>query len=371
MYEITGLLWMAVVVFYAYKLHRLRLCKMPQLAARKRPEQLSLSIVIPFRNEAKNLPVLLQSLKRALPADYPVEVIGVDDFSQDDSADIFRRNATGLDFKLLTSQRQSASPKRDAQTRGIAAAKGRWILLLDADTQVPPHYFRALKTELLARPEATFRPGPVAILPSRKGFWGRWQQWENIRLQSLTRFSALCGKSLMANGAHLLFRRDRFDALKGFAEAPDVAGGDDMYLLLAWKRRFPGEILPLGLQPELIVRTDAESGFGALLGQRLRWARKTRRMQDADIRRWAMGQSLLFAGFFLGLGAPLYWLIANLLWWVNEYVFGQKFRKTSAYRVPVWCDVLFYLITPLLYLLVFLAVWLPFPIRWKGRKFKM
>ncbi len=371
MFKLIVLLWLITVLIYGLKLNELRLCRWPDPTSGGPAEKISLSVIIPFRNEALNLPLLLQSLKRALPVDYPVELIGVDDFSQDDSVNVFRQYARGLDFRLLESSPESASPKRDAQSRGIAEARGDWILLLDADTQVPKGYFQALKRELLSRPVATFRPGPVVLDADGGGFWPRWQQYENLWLQSLTHFSARCGNALMANGAHLVFRKDRFMALGGFSDAPAVAGGDDMYLLLAWKRRFPGEILPLDLQPELMVHTRAVSGFGSLLRQRLRWARKSRRLNDARIRRWALWQSLVFTGFFASIVSPHYWIMINLMWMSAEYALTEAFRRKSAYRMCWVRELIYHFIRPVVYLIVFIGVWLPVPVRWKGRRFAM
>ena len=74
------------------------------------------SIVVPFRNEAKNLPDLLDSFKRL---NYPVdlfEIILVDDFSEDHSQKLiyeWRMQNGSFEFTLLENIKLSGSPKKE------------------------------------------------------------------------------------------------------------------------------------------------------------------------------------------------------------------------------------------------------------------
>jgi cellulose synthase/poly-beta-1,6-N-acetylglucosamine synthase-like glycosyltransferase len=95
----------------------------------------SLSIVIPARNEARNLPTLLASLD-AVCYKGRVEIIVVDDDSQDGTAEI--ASAHGAQVVRLDGPPSGWSGKAYACHRGVAAAQGEWILFTDADTRHTP-----------------------------------------------------------------------------------------------------------------------------------------------------------------------------------------------------------------------------------------
>ena len=79
----------------------------------------SFSIVVPFRNEKENLPNLLHSISLL---NYPkelVEVILVDD----DSDDEFRIQNLEFRIQMIKNVRKSNSPKKDAIETAIEIAK--------------------------------------------------------------------------------------------------------------------------------------------------------------------------------------------------------------------------------------------------------
>jgi glycosyltransferase involved in cell wall biosynthesis len=94
-----------------------------------------LSVVIPARNEALNLPALLGEVAGALRAcNVPFhEVIVVDDGSRDGTPAIARSHGARV------VQHAESLGNGAAVKRGIREAKGDWILLLDGDGQHPPH----------------------------------------------------------------------------------------------------------------------------------------------------------------------------------------------------------------------------------------
>ncbi len=105
-----------------------------------------LSVIIPARNEEKNLPRLLRSLQnQSFPPD---EIIVVDDASTDRTAAV----AVELGARVV---RPPTLPdgwrgKTWACQHGAAQAHGTWLLFLDADTWFEPNGLAAVRSEFCA-----------------------------------------------------------------------------------------------------------------------------------------------------------------------------------------------------------------------------
>ncbi|MDT3669689.1 MAG: glycosyltransferase family 2 protein [Aromatoleum sp.] len=96
-----------------------------------------LSVLIPAKNEAENLPALLEEIRRALSGE-PFEVIVVDDGSTDNTAArlLAMKRAGYPQLRILSHDRslgQSTSIYHAAQ-----AAEGTWLATLDGDGQNDP-----------------------------------------------------------------------------------------------------------------------------------------------------------------------------------------------------------------------------------------
>jgi len=105
-----------------------------------RPAQPLLSAVVPFLNEAANLPRLIRTLERVLgELGLPWELVLVDDGSRDDSLAVAKRELQGrpqIQATLLSLSRNFG--KEAALTAGLEAAQGDVVVPLDADMQDPP-----------------------------------------------------------------------------------------------------------------------------------------------------------------------------------------------------------------------------------------
>ncbi len=88
----------------------------------------TVSVVIPARNEARNLPYVLQRI----PANV-LEVILVDGHSVDDTVDVALRTLS--DVVVVT---QARTGKGNALAAGFAASRGEYIVMLDADGSMDP-----------------------------------------------------------------------------------------------------------------------------------------------------------------------------------------------------------------------------------------
>ena len=104
-----------------------------------------ISCVIPCRNEARNLDLLLPQLCDLLPQlAQSWEVVLVDDGSTDNTASVMRDWSELPGFRVLQLSRNFG--KEAALTAGLQAAAGDVVVMLDADLQHPP----ALVRDMLA-----------------------------------------------------------------------------------------------------------------------------------------------------------------------------------------------------------------------------
>lgn len=113
------------------------------------------SIVMPTHNRAQ---LIGESLDSALEQSLrPFEIIVVDDGSSDQTPDVVR--AYGREVTYL---RQDNAGKSAALNRGIAAASGDFVLVLDDDDLLPPDALAAHVAAIEAQPQAGFSYGQFA-----------------------------------------------------------------------------------------------------------------------------------------------------------------------------------------------------------------
>ena len=107
-----------------------------------------LSIVIPVYNEEENLPLLWPELRGVLePLGHAFEVVFVDDGSRDRSAEIIR-GFRDADPRVRLVRLKANAGETAATDAGFKAARGRWVVVMDADLQNDPHDIPTLLSHL-------------------------------------------------------------------------------------------------------------------------------------------------------------------------------------------------------------------------------
>ncbi|NIA30746.1 MAG: glycosyltransferase [Actinobacteria bacterium] len=118
----------------------------PVLPAR-RDEDLSVSVIVPCRNERGNIE---DAVRRIPPMGRETEIIFVDGSSTDGTAEeIARQIKEHPERKISLIHQGDGVGKGDAVRKGFAAAKGDVLVIQDADLTAPPEdlpkFFRALR----------------------------------------------------------------------------------------------------------------------------------------------------------------------------------------------------------------------------------
>ncbi|MFZ1061059.1 MAG: glycosyltransferase family 2 protein [Candidatus Rokuibacteriota bacterium] len=109
---------------------------------------LDLSLVIPVYNEEANLPLLWPEIREVLdPAGLRYEIVFVDDGSRDRSAEVIR-GFRERDPRVRLVRLKVNSGESAATDAGFKAARGRWVVTMDADLQNDPHDIPTLLSHL-------------------------------------------------------------------------------------------------------------------------------------------------------------------------------------------------------------------------------
>jgi 4,4'-diaponeurosporenoate glycosyltransferase len=139
---------------------------------------LSLSVVIPARNEEHTLPLLLSDLRSQTLQ--PLEIICVDDESEDGTAGVIR--AAGARYVRAEGRPEGWLGKSWACQCGAREASGSLILFLDADVRLSPDALASLVAEHLKH------GGAVSVQPRHrlKRFYEHFSMYFNIVLIGCT-----------------------------------------------------------------------------------------------------------------------------------------------------------------------------------------
>jgi dolichol-phosphate mannosyltransferase len=107
-----------------------------------------LSIVVPVYNEEESLPLLWREIREVLdPTGLQYEAIFVDDGSQDRSAELIR-DFRQLDRRVRLIKLKENAGETAATDAGFKVARGRYVVVMDADLQNDPHDIPAMLVHL-------------------------------------------------------------------------------------------------------------------------------------------------------------------------------------------------------------------------------
>ena len=131
----------------------------------------TLSVAIPVFNEAVNLPETIESLLRAVEqGGFDAEIVLVDDGSTDGSAGVAQDAvADRAPLRILT---QPNRGRFEARRRGVEAAEGDWVLLLDGRVQIDLESLAQLRQRLDRAPVWTAHVHVAADGDLLGSFWG-------------------------------------------------------------------------------------------------------------------------------------------------------------------------------------------------------
>ncbi len=279
------IIWIVTLTFlalYGYKIIQLyagwkRLDEFKNFNSR---EEITVSIIVPLRNEEDNITKLLTDLTEQ---DYPqtlFEVILVNDHSTDlTSRKIQPFCDKYSNIRLLELQKHHKG-KKAALDAGVKNSTGEIVVTTDADCRVGKKWVSAIISYYTwcNKPEMIIG---LVDMKSDNSVFSKFQQFEFTTLIAAGAGAAGISHPLFCNGANLIYKKSVY--LK-YADPLNTksASGDDTLFMLKVKKDFKQGIKVLKSKTG-VVYIKPQKNLHSFIRQRIRWTSKSKYYRDFDI----------------------------------------------------------------------------------------
>ena len=330
------------------------------------------SVIVPARNEEENIGNCLQSLRRV---DYPsrkLQIIVVDDHSEDKTASVVREYCTSeenVTLLTLSDDEQCGSGKISALAYGYECAEGEIVFQTDADCEVSEGWIKDLLTVFgddVGIVGGMTLPRPS---PEKKTCFIDVQTLDLMYLLGVGAGANSLGIPLSCFGNNLAIRKKAYDAIGGYESIP-FTFTEDFAIFQAITRG--GWNTGFALTEFSLVYSRPPRAFRDFINQRLRWA-------VGGIKLAGKGVVLLVTAFVFHLAIPVAVILgsssivvafsataAAVTDLMLLIILAKRVGKTSVlWSFPLF-EVYFFLNTSVFGLVV------PFAkkLKWKGRKWE-
>jgi cellulose synthase/poly-beta-1,6-N-acetylglucosamine synthase-like glycosyltransferase len=239
----------------------------PQL---KEPELPSVSVIVAARNEEKNIISCLESLNNLIYLPNKLEIILVDDASNDKTFSIitdFIKDKTR--FKATSLNEETCSNlkgKVRAMTEGIKISTGEIIITTDADCIVNPLWAKTIASYYLE--DVGLVNGYTSQMVN--GAFSGMQAIDFIYLLFVAAGTINLGKPVSCIGNNMSFRKKAYEETGGY-ESLTFSVTED-FLLLNSINKLKKYKLIYPLNKESLVISNPITSIGELFSQKKRWA---------------------------------------------------------------------------------------------------
>jgi cellulose synthase/poly-beta-1,6-N-acetylglucosamine synthase-like glycosyltransferase len=297
----SALLYLGMMQFYSSGIKHVYKPTMEQKTA-----STFITVVVCFRNEENNLPILLNSLIAQSYPSHLFEILLYNDASTDGSLAVIKNiqaqnKSHQIICKDVVIKQGCNSPKKLAINDAAAYSKANLIVVTDADCQVFSDWLITIE-QCYTQQKALLIAAPVIV--ESQNFW--LQKLQGIEMQTLAAVTAGAighKKALMCNGANMAFDRKTFLYLDPYQYNHHISSGDDMFLLQSMQKEKAQHIEFLAHQ-NAMVNTKAKNDLKSYIHQRVRWASKSKNYNTNGIKAVAlivfnMNVALLFSPLLL------------------------------------------------------------------------
>ena len=370
LYSVTSFFFcLYVIIIHRFRYHWNR---QPEYKAQLQTvTDLKISVVVAFRNELKNLPILIKSLENQDLSPEKFEVILCDDSSDDGSGEFVKTYCRNIQRFRYCSPVKNEHGKKKAVHRGISISSNEIIVLTDADCITGERWLSAILSYF-----ENYSPDMVIGLVdmnSGRDFAGVLQEMEFLSLTGSGAAAAIMQKPLFCSGANLAYKKSSFNSFKD-PLSEKIVSGDDTFFMHKLKNESAGKIMLLKSR-ESAVTTRRAGSLREFLDQRSRWASKSIYYRDRNTVLTALIVYFLNAAILLSLlmvfaGNGFFWLFPTvfMLKAVTDYLFLRDIMSFFGKKTPA----IYFIAGELIY--PFYIVFTPLRAlitgyRWKGRDY--
>lgn len=224
------------------------------------------SILVPAHNEADTLEAAVRSLASLKYERY--ELVLIDDCSTDDTLAIMQQlQATWSTISMTIVALPTNQGKANALNQGLKAAKGDYIVGIDADSLLAPDAVTQLVTTLTSQPDCGAVTGKP-VVRNRSNLLGRLQLLEYIGVIDLIKKAQayLTGSITTVSGVIVAFRREALEQVGGWNPAVMTEDIDITWRMYRHHWR-------VAYEPRAICWILVPERLRGLIKQRQRWSR--------------------------------------------------------------------------------------------------
>lgn len=187
------------------------------------------SILISLKNEAYNIHKLFESLKKLNYNKNNYEIILIDDNSTDNTYELLNKYSNLLSNTLVISAGDKKYPaKKGALDIGLSIAKYDYILITDADCNVPINWLTLYNQAFENNYDLIFAPAPFSI---KNSTINRFSCFENLRTYLMTFFAQSIKFPYSSAARNIGFKKSFYYNIGGFGKMLETFSGDDDLLI--------------------------------------------------------------------------------------------------------------------------------------------
>ena len=273
---------------------------------------LNWTVLISARNEAHNLPQVLDDLQQQ---QIQMDIVLVDDHSTDCTLNVARdhRLARKKQMKVL---KANGEGKKSAILTGLQSVNTPWVVTLDADVRLGAEWSQIWHTQLLdIADDIACVAGPVVLTthPDKPSFRQAVQALDYAAQMGWSVHCIAKGLPASASGANMAVRCDTYP------DTRDLGPSGDDTLVIQRLQRVGYRVIWLS-DSRATVRTAGASSLRSWMQQRTRWAGKAVHYDKRAKRTAWWVASMAFLQWTMWLGACFsvtieIWVFA-WSWWV-------------------------------------------------------